>query len=302
MPNRFFEITVRPDWQEIDRRWAARSAKLWRWAQLGVVAAVLASMLLGSLAAGWPALQPIRLVIFTLVTWAPPLWYLIQRRPGRGRPALTLAGVLAALLGAVVIILSTAPTPDDAPNPLRLPTALALLAPLITWALLLSARRQAPATARTLGLVISDWFYYALAGAAAGAALGFHMLIVLQFLPFAPDYHRPSPATVYWLVCFAVGLQATGEELLCRGLGYHLLASSAESLPVIVARVTVLNMLLYLMPLGHASHPALWLLSLIYGALMSVATTLLRYRSGSLVPAVVCNTVFILFVAMVFPW
>jgi len=28
MPNRFFEITIRPNWQKIDRCWAARSAKL----------------------------------------------------------------------------------------------------------------------------------------------------------------------------------------------------------------------------------------------------------------------------------
>ena len=302
MPNRLFEITVRPNWQEIDRRGTARSAELWRWAQLAVLAAVLASMLLGSLAPQWPALQVTRLAIFTLVTWAPPMWYLIQRRLDRGRPVLALASVLAVLLGAVVVVVVTAPVSTGTPGQLRLPLPFALLAPVATWSLLLYGRRQAPATARALGLVAGNWFYHTLVGAAAGAALGFHMLLILQFLPFAPGVGLPAPAAAFWLVCYVVGLRATGEELLCRGLGYHLLASSAEPLPVIVARLTVLNMLLFLIPLTHATHPALWLLSLVYGAILAVATTLLRYRFGSLVPALACNAVFALFVATVLPW
>jgi hypothetical protein len=302
MPNRLFEITVRPNWQEIDRLWAARSAELWWWAQMAVLAAVLASMLLGSLAPQWPALQVTRLAIFTLVTWAPPVWYLFQRRLDRGRPGLALAGVLAVLLGAVMVVVVTAPASTDAPGQLRLPLPFVLLAPVATWSLLLYGRRQAPATARALGLVAGNWFYYTLVGAAAGAALGFHMLLILQFLPFAPAVRLPAPATAFWLVCYVVGLRATGEELLCRGLGYHLLAGSAEPLPAVVARLTVLNMLLFLIPLAHATHPALWLLSLVYGALLAVATTLLRYRFGSLVPALACNAVFALFVATVLPW
>jgi membrane protease YdiL (CAAX protease family) len=99
-----------------------------------------------------------------------------------------------------------------------------------------------------------------------------------------------------------LGLRAAGEELLFRGLGYHLLVSSARPLPLIVAQIAGLNLLLYLMPLSQATTPALRLLGLIYGALLAVATTLLRYRSGSLVPGLACNAIFVLFFSAVLPW
>ena len=120
MTNQLLEITVRPDWPEIDRRWAARSAELWRWTQMAVLAAVLVSMLLGSLVPNWPALQMTRLAIFTLVTWAPPIWYLIQQKLDRQRRALALVGVLTVLLIAVVVAVVTAPASADVPDRLRL--------------------------------------------------------------------------------------------------------------------------------------------------------------------------------------
>ena len=85
MPNRLLEVTVRPDWKEIDRQRSARGARLWREAQIAIIAVVLASLLLGTMAPRWPALQLVRLTLFTLVTWAPPLWFLIHSKPGRQR-------------------------------------------------------------------------------------------------------------------------------------------------------------------------------------------------------------------------
>ena len=167
---------------------------------------------------------------------------------------------------------------------------------------MLRERRRAPPAARALGFVPGDWVYYALAGAAAGVALGFHMLLITRFLPSAPAVHRPSPAEILWLACFVLGLRATGEELLFRGLGYHLLVGSARPIPAIVAQIAGLNLLLYLMPLSQSTAPALWLVGLVYGALLAVATTLLRHRSGSLVPGLACNAVFTFFVAAVLPW
>ena len=68
MSNPLLEITVRPDWQEIDRRWAARSAELWRSTQVAVLAAVLASMLLGTLAPNWPGLVFVLFVVTSELT------------------------------------------------------------------------------------------------------------------------------------------------------------------------------------------------------------------------------------------
>jgi membrane protease YdiL (CAAX protease family) len=167
---------------------------------------------------------------------------------------------------------------------------------------LLRERRRAPPAARALGLVPGDWVYFVLAGAAAGVALGFHMLLITHYLPTAPAAHRPTPAQLLWLACFVLGLRATGEELLFRGLGYHLLVGSARPVPAIVAQIAGLNLLLYLMPLSQSTVPALWLVSLAYGALLAVVTTLLRYRSGSLAPGLACNAVFVFFIAAVLPW
>jgi hypothetical protein len=296
MPARLLEITVRSDWADVDRLRSARAAQVWRWAQISIVAGVLASLLLGSLASRWPALQLIRLVIFTLVTWGPPLWFLIERQQGRPRAILALAFLVIATLVAV------ATAPAGVARPYRLPLPAALLIPAMTGLLLLYERRRNPPMARALGFVPGDWGYYALSGAAAGIALGLHMLLIAHFLPSPPAVHWPTPAGILWLACFVLGLRAAGEELLFRGLGYHLLVSSAKPLPLIVAQIAGLNLLLYLMPLAQATPPALRLLGLIYGALLAVATTLLRYRSGSLVPGLACNALFVLFFSAVLPW
>jgi hypothetical protein len=300
MPARLLEITVRPDWEEVDHLRAARGAQVWRWAQLCIVAGVLASVLLGALAPRWPALQLVRLTIFTLVTWGPPLWFLIEGKPGRRRAHLALAQALALLALATLGAVATAPY--GLMGRFRLPLPFALLIPAATWLLLLRQRRQNPAAARALGFVPGNWVYYALAGAAAGVALGFHMLLITRLLPSAPAVHGASPAEILWLACFVLGLRATGEELLLRGLGYHLLVGSARPVPAIVAQLAGLNLLLYLMPLSQSTAPALWLVGLIYGALLAGATTLLRHRSGSLAPALACNAVFTFFVAAVLPW
>ena len=208
--------------------------------------------------------------------------------------------MLAVLAVATITAVATAPA--GVTSPFRLPLPFALLIPATTWALLLYERRQAPPAARALGFVLGDWFYYALAGGAAGVALGFHMLLIAHYLPSAPAVHRPTPAEFLWLACYVVGLRATGEELLFRGLGYHLLGGSSRPIAPVVAQIAGLNLLVYLMPLSQSTQPVLWLLILAYGALLSVATTLLRYRSGSLVPALACNAAFTLFIATVLPW
>jgi len=300
MSNRLSEIVVRPDWEEVDRLRTARGARVWRQAQIGIIAGVLASLLLGALAPRWPALQLVQLTLFTLVTWAPPLWFLIDGKPGRQRARQALVRVLAVLAIATVVAVVTAPA--GVPNPFRLPLPFALLIPATTWALLLYERRQAPPTARALGFVLGDWFYYALAGGAAGVALGLHLLLITHYLPVAPAVHRPSPAEILWLFCYIVGLRATGEELLLRGFGFHLLSNTTTTILSMVARITVLNLLLYLMPLSQPLNPVLLLLGLVYGALLSVATTWLRYRAGSLVPALACNVAFTFFIAAVLPW
>ena len=310
MSSRLLDVTVHPDWQEIDRLQAARAARAWRGILVALIAAVLVSMLLNWLAPNWTGLLAVRVTIFTLVTWLPPMWYLMYQARGRGPAILPLAGVLSLLTIAAIVAAATAPVAATGAvaattpmiGPLRLPLPFVLLVPATTWSLLLYRGRRAPAAFRGLGFVAGGWFYYGLAGAAAGAALGFHLLLITRFLPLPAPAFLASPAAVLWSVCYVVGLRATGEELLFRGLGYHLLAGSAETILAVVLRILTANLFLHLMGVSYAAYHALWLLSLGYTALLAVATTLLRYRSGSLIPSLACDVVFTLFVTAVLPW
>lgn len=330
MPNRLLDITVRANWPEIERDWASRAAATWRWAQAAIIVALLAVLLMVAVAPRWPGLTAARLALLALVTWGPVLWYLMGQgqvqalRQARGVEGLgerdawsgislraRFALALAVLAAANVIAVAAAPSgiaerwtlsagAMASPAMPRLPLPLALVAPVAAWGLLLSARRGGPAAFRSLGFVGGDWFYYTVAGAAAGTALGFHLLLTARGLPVTAD--SVSASGLAWLLCCGAGLRAAGEELLLRGLGYHLLSREARPLTAIMARLAATNILLTLLSLVGTVAPALQLLLAIYTAFLAVITTFLRYRSGSLAPALACNAVFTLFAGAVLPW
>ena len=149
MSSRLLDVTVHPDWQEIDRLQAARAARAWRGILVALIAAVLVSMLLNWLAPSWTGLMATRVTIFTLVTWLPPMWYLMYQARGRGPAILPLAGVLSLLTIAAIVAAATSPMI----GPLRLPLPFVLLVPAATWSLLLYQGRRAPAAFRGLGFV-----------------------------------------------------------------------------------------------------------------------------------------------------
>lgn len=303
MPNRLLDITVRPDWEARAASQAGRAAAIWRAGQIAAAAAAAVSVALGALAPAWPGLLLVRLMMLALVAWGPPLVFLADAaKDRRGTLILRAAGPLAALAGAAALLAAAAP-PDLSPRAAgRLPLPVALLAPAVAWALLLAAGRVSRPAARALGWVLGDGAYYALAGAAAGVALGFHMLIVAWALPAVPPPRPLAPAALLWLACYALGLAATGQELLLRGLGFHMVEGSTEPLPGVVARLTGLNLLLALIALPGPGQPARWLTGLAYIALLSAITTLLRYRAGSLAPALACHAAFTPFLVAVLSW
>ena len=189
MSNRLLEVTVRPDWQEIDRQQSARGARALAGGPDRHHRGRAGQPAPGHARAALAALQLVRLTLFTLVTWAPPLWFLIDSKPGRQRAPWPWCGRWPCWRSPRLAAVATAPA--GVTSPFRLPLPFALLIPAATWSLLLYERRQAPPTARALGFVPGDWFYYALAGGAAGVALGFHMLLITHLPAVRP---RGAPA------------------------------------------------------------------------------------------------------------
>ena len=108
----------------------------------------------------------------------------------------------------------------------------------------------------------------------------------------------PSLAVLTWALFFRAGLTALGEELFFRGLGYQLLTNgSSRSVAIATAKLTVLNLPIYLIPIVGTQPQTLVtvVLLLVYGAAFSVVATFLRHRQQSLLPGLACNVVFSLF-------
>ena len=289
MPNVLLETTVRPDWPEIEQREAAERARIWRWAQAGVAAyALVALFLLPNIG---PTLRPlVASLLLCGVLWALPLWFIVRQADANTalRASLTGCGLLA---GSIVMATLGARAPGQAGM------VLAALMPLAGWTLVYRARRSSPRTARALGMSTRAWLHDAIMGAAAGAALGFHLWITLGLLHTTPAPHWPSGPTAFWLLCYLAGFRALGQELLFRGLGYHLLGGAQASLLRVAARIALVEVFLYLAPAWGTTDPAVWLGGLLYGALLSAVATVLRAHRGSLIPGLACNIVFGLFTA-----
>jgi hypothetical protein len=300
MAKPLFETTVRPDWREIAAATVAEDARLWRRLQLAVIALTLAVLLASSLTPPGRWLILLRTFLTVSVCWGLPLWSIYRTAEDRMQ-AQRLMGVAAILLaGALIVAIATVPASlaNQGVVGRVANSPLVIAVPLLTGLVLAQTVRRFPRRARTLGLVRRSWLRNAIMGSATGAALGFHLLITISFLPGAPEPRMPAPATLIWLVCYFGGLEALGVELLFRGLGFHLLSGALQDdAPRLVTRLTLLNLFLYLIPVSQI-NPALWIWGVIYGALLALAATLLRLRQGSLVPGLACNVVFSIFLAV----
>ncbi len=109
-----------------------------------------------------------------------------------------------------------------------------------------------------------------------------------------------AKVSLAWLLAYQAGLRAPGEELLFRGLVYGALLDDprARVAPAIL-RITLLNTLVYLIPMVSATTIEGRLGILVYGAALSCTSTLLRHRQHSLLPGMAANIVFSVFAASV---
>lgn len=303
MPAPLLEITVQPNWRELDRQAEAQRLQLWRAVQIAVALATLAALLARILLPNWQWHGLLHMALFIAISWLLPLGTVIQasRRPAPLGPTLAVMALLLAV--ATLLLYTTAANSLDA-NPLagrlaHLPF-LALLVPLIAWSLLAYAGRRFPLGMRGLGFVRRQLPLNLLIGAAAGAALGLYFLVTASFFPgLAGSPAGPAAGWLLWTLCYQAGLQAPGEEMLFRGLAYRL-QFPAVTRHVLVPALWIigLNTMMYLAPGSRLSSPlaAAWLL--LAGAALATVTTFLRHRQQSLWPGLVANVVFGLFLAV----
>lgn len=298
------DVKVRPDWQEISQQQTTLKTHLWRSMQALVVLLVLILFMLPTASRGLP-LRGLLFVflLFAAILWVLPLWSVLRLDERTQPTQLRALRIFLVLSLVAALIWLTYPFPPYGLLTRALPDLapyLAGLAPLMSMGILVYNTRQAPRPMRRLGLVTNRWLPNLLIGTAAGAALGLHLWLTTHEVLGGLALHAPSAGALFWLFCYEVGLRGSGEELLFRGLGYHLALESRQS-PLFgpAVRLTLLNVLFYLAPLWQAVDPVMRLWIAAYGAAMAVVTLLLRHQQQSLLPALACNVTASLFMGWV---
>ena len=298
MPVHLLEITVRPDWQTLSRRMAAQRMRLWRATEAAVAAATMLVLIIGLVWTASPWTYLARTLLYTGVFWLFPLAFIYRSRLSTGRIELQLADAVTLLAVAAGVAFVSSPYFTSTIQAPAL-AFLALAIPLITLPWLARTTRRFPAPARQLGLIRDQWPVFLLIGAAAGLAIGFHLLITSKTLLAAEPQPALTAVTLLWLVCLRVGLTALGEELFFRGWCYHLLVQQTRgSIWSAAAKITLLNLLVYAVYATSAPSVAIMAWVLAYGALVAFACTLLRHHFHSLLPGLACNVVASLFLVM----
>jgi len=290
------DITVRPTWQEITEQLAEQRNRLWRAAEVAIAAVTLVLISAELLFPTWPWHNALHILLLTGVVWLFPLWTIYRANHSLNATVLRL--LAASLLLLVVTAIAYATIPRITGGPSWLATLPILAVPAITWSFLYTLHRRYPIPVRMLGLTAERWPVNLTIGATAGVVLGLHLALTTSFLPEARPSLTPTPALLLWALFFRAGLTALGEEMFFRGMGYRLLYDGTpRSLTAAIAKLTLLNLPVYFvfvleMPPDAVSAALL----LVYGIAFAAVAAFLRHRQQSLLPSLVCNIVFSLFV------
>jgi len=306
------EIFVRADWREITQRIVRQDTRHWAAMRFAVIGVAVLAQLLTLALPSWSIALGVGL--FCALFWGFPLYWL--GRPSAracARPSATVAHARAVCVAsaiavgvAIVGVLVIAPaTIGGTVRSAAWPIGLAI--PFVGWCVAVILLRTFPHPMRAFGLTGDAWPANLVIGAAVGAALGFHLLLVVNDLPGGGQMGSRllgsagatrTVSAVAWFISFQLGLRVLGEELFFRGLGFHLLRRVGASDRGLTAWLVLLNLLAYLWLAGQGRDPMAGLL-VAYGGVMAFVCTRLRLSRESLLPGLACQAVFVLFVAVV---
>jgi hypothetical protein len=297
------ETAVWPDWQAIENQRSNENARLWRFAQLSIAITTLLALIVGPWGLSWVWRGLVQGLVLPMVLWLPPLWYLFRaeiHRTGAFRPLLTPCLTLLGITLVAYLVESAQVQGWVGARGLPLLLPLGIAAPAAIWWFFRRLRHRFPGEMLRLGATGKTWLPDSVIGAAAGCALGLHLLLMWSLMPAKSAVVWPGPVALALTICSLLGPLLLGEELLFRGLGVTILSGPEQKDPVrTMLRIGVLNLYVYLIPVMWPGNPQLWNWRLMYGALIALVATLLRFRLGNLVPGLACNLVASVFMAVV---
>jgi len=286
------KYVVRSDWRELTQQMARESIRLWRGLQGLVVLSVLASVPVYILCPPRPWQQIAYTVLSSCLFIGFSIWAIL-REEGDGR-SIIQAGAATVLLAATAVgggLLQPQPGAQEDPVAALLPVA-GSLAMLSSWGILVITHNQRPEEARRLGVSADNWPADALLGIAIGLLASAHLMLTSHFVALEPA-REPEWTVLLWQVAFWAGLKGLGDELLFRGLGFHLLRERLNrgfwgtALPL-----TAVNLLAY----AVAGYPILlksigpWIY--VYVAAIALLNTALRQWRRSLIPCLATTVSF----------
>ncbi len=284
------KYVVRSDWREMTDEMAQESITLWR-ALLGLVAlSLLASVPVFILCPP----RPWRHIAYTVVSsclfigfsiWA------ILREDRRGTLLAAAATLLLAAAAAGGGLLQPQPGAQEDPVAALIPIA-GSLAMLSSLGIMAITHNHRPEEAQRLGVTTESWPANVVVGVAIGPVFAVHLMLAGHFAGLEPA-RRPEWTVLLWQVAFWAGLRGLGDELLFRGLGFHLLRERLNrGFWGTVLPLTAANLLAY----AVAGYPVLlnstgpWIY--IYVAAIALLNAALREWRRSLIPCLVTTVSF----------
>lgn len=286
-------LIVRKDWREHQFQLAAENTQLWRIGQLIILLSALAVfwITLFGLPPLWQNFWRFALSFSVFLTFS--LWFIIRKEPDSLRLTLLVFAAFLSLAAAAAYL--DPRVPSGISDILPYWTVIVSLGiPAASWAIMLPIFRRFPISARRMGLHLTDWHINVLIGLMSGGALAIHLLFTTSLLP-ADSVVRLSfsRSALFWSFSLLAGLWVPGEEFLFRGLGFHLLYEEANNTFLnTVVRITLLNVLLYLVLALQNPSITLGVVTIVYRTGLSFINVFLFYRRKSLLPCMVANLVF----------
>jgi hypothetical protein len=286
-------LIVRRDWQDLQFNRARENTRLWRLGQVLI--------LLSALAVFWVTLLRLpplwQNLLRTALTWAPFLTFFIWVQYRGEKPGLRYF-ILVYLAFAGLCGLSAffdPRVPGGISRILPFWTVIAsLVIPVLSWMLMIPAIRNFPHKAKRIGLHTNEWLPNALIGVLSGSALALHLLYTTSLLPpTAVARLEFSRSALFWSFSLLAGLWVPGEEIMSRGLAFRLLHQEAHnSFGNTTLRITLLNVLFYLVLALQTPSITLGVVTIVYRTALSLINVFLFYRRKSLVPCMASNLVF----------
>lgn len=292
------EIKVRDNWQAITHDSFAENAWLWRAVQITVVLSTLLVLLLMAFGAPTSISAIFRRLMLPTLLASIAFWGVIQTPAARH---LVVRGtIIVFIVGTIAYLAVPSLQAEITRNAIYYwSTPISIVIAGMGLGSLFLVSQMFPNATYRLGLHRNQSGMYALVGTAIGLALGFHLLLVISYVPDR-TYVRLTLPILTWTFFYHAGLRSLSEELFFRGLAFHLLYHGMQKNIVETSiRIAVLNLLMYLVPASLTTNTAVGFWVIVYGTVLALVTTYLRFRQRSLIPALCCNVIFSMFLSTV---